>query len=665
MRGSARGTSPGSSTAPLKLWLDTDAGVDDALALGAVFAAAAERPGSVQVAGISVVRGNVAAPDALLNAARVILAYQPHHLTSSSSSSSSSSGDHRRNQPLPGDGASGLARKNVAPSGSAGGTSGDGAAGGGVSSSGGGGDGLGDVPDLAPSRRRAEAALAAVPALPAPRPLLLGPGGGPAPAPAGAGAGGAGGLGGAGERAGLNAAAAALVAAAQQAPGQLVVVALGPLTNLAAALRLDPHLPRRLRGVVVLGGGEGSGGGGNVTPWAEFNFYQDPEAAAEVMSAFARCSSSPHDSASAPASPSTTLPACAPDPACAPSAADTGSLQLQQLQPLLLQPPRLALVSWQACQRHLMAWADVDRMLTTTAVIGMEEEGEEAAEEEEEAAAQAAEGEAAGRVTAGRFLTGVLRPFLAAWRAQSPAGLLLGDPLAAAVALGMAAPRLGGGGSGCSGGGSEGASGCDGGSKEAPRGLERELGRGRDREAAAAAAAAHEGQAAAGRAVSGAGDLGRDGGGGGGGGGGNPDDGAFCAAAAASAAASSGPTDSSLVLEWRPARCSIVLEGERRGMSLLRAVPWPPAAAAAAAGAGGAAAPGATPRAAASCGGQNGEEAAARQPDATAAGWEVGEVGEEQAGVGALVAVVRQLDVAALTQMVMGAAAARPRVGTS
>ena len=64
----------------------------------------------------------------------------------------------------------------------------------------------------------------------------------------------------------------------------------GPLTNLAAAVALDPHLPRRLRGLVVLGGGEGegsggeggggeggdneAGGGGNVTRWAEFNFYQ-------------------------------------------------------------------------------------------------------------------------------------------------------------------------------------------------------------------------------------------------------------------------------------------------------------------------------------------------------------------------------------------------------
>ena len=48
----------------LKLWLDTDAGVDDALALGTVFAAAAAKPERIHIEGISVVRGNVVSPRA-------------------------------------------------------------------------------------------------------------------------------------------------------------------------------------------------------------------------------------------------------------------------------------------------------------------------------------------------------------------------------------------------------------------------------------------------------------------------------------------------------------------------------------------------------------------------------------------------------------------------
>ena len=65
--------------------------------------------------------------------------------------------------------------------------------------------------------------------------------------------------------------------------GRLVVVALGPLTNLAIAIRRDR---RRLAGaarVVVMGGAVAVPG--NVTPGAEFNFYVDPEAAAAVFEA--------------------------------------------------------------------------------------------------------------------------------------------------------------------------------------------------------------------------------------------------------------------------------------------------------------------------------------------------------------------------------------------
>jgi pyrimidine-specific ribonucleoside hydrolase len=60
----------------------------------------------------------------------------------------------------------------------------------------------------------------------------------------------------------------------------LVVIALGPLTNLAVALDLDPELAERLTGIVLMGG---SLTGGNITPAAEFNIWADPEAARAVF----------------------------------------------------------------------------------------------------------------------------------------------------------------------------------------------------------------------------------------------------------------------------------------------------------------------------------------------------------------------------------------------
>jgi purine nucleosidase len=68
--------------------------------------------------------------------------------------------------------------------------------------------------------------------------------------------------------------------------GRLLLVALGPLTNLALALRIDPTLPERIARLVVMGGAVN--GQGNITPEAEFNIYFDPEAAHIVLGAFAR-----------------------------------------------------------------------------------------------------------------------------------------------------------------------------------------------------------------------------------------------------------------------------------------------------------------------------------------------------------------------------------------
>jgi purine nucleosidase len=66
--------------------------------------------------------------------------------------------------------------------------------------------------------------------------------------------------------------------------GRLLLVMLGPLTNLALALRLDPTLPERIGRLVVMGGAVTAHG--NITPSAEFNVYFDPEAAKIVFEAF-------------------------------------------------------------------------------------------------------------------------------------------------------------------------------------------------------------------------------------------------------------------------------------------------------------------------------------------------------------------------------------------
>ena len=76
----------------------------------------------------------------------------------------------------------------------------------------------------------------------------------------------------------------AIVAAAKRHAGELVLVATGPLTNIAAALLRDPELPLQLKRFVLMGGAFRKAG--NVTPTAEFNIWHDPEAARIVFRAF-------------------------------------------------------------------------------------------------------------------------------------------------------------------------------------------------------------------------------------------------------------------------------------------------------------------------------------------------------------------------------------------
>jgi purine nucleosidase len=70
---------------------------------------------------------------------------------------------------------------------------------------------------------------------------------------------------------------------ARQYPGEITLVAIGPLTNLALALRTDQNIQHQVKEVVLMGGNALVPG--NATPAAEANIHNDPEAADLVFSA--------------------------------------------------------------------------------------------------------------------------------------------------------------------------------------------------------------------------------------------------------------------------------------------------------------------------------------------------------------------------------------------
>ncbi|MBW8486957.1 nucleoside hydrolase [Actinomadura parmotrematis] len=78
-------------------------------------------------------------------------------------------------------------------------------------------------------------------------------------------------------------AAAQIVRLARAHPGELTLLATGPLTNLGAALLLDAELPALVREVVIMGGAFDHPG--NITTHAEANVWHDPEAADLVFAA--------------------------------------------------------------------------------------------------------------------------------------------------------------------------------------------------------------------------------------------------------------------------------------------------------------------------------------------------------------------------------------------
>lgn len=74
-----------------------------------------------------------------------------------------------------------------------------------------------------------------------------------------------------------------LVQAIKANPGEVTILALGPLTNLALAFRKDPEIVPLIKRIVYMGGAIDVPG--NVTPAAEFNWWFDPEAARIVLRA--------------------------------------------------------------------------------------------------------------------------------------------------------------------------------------------------------------------------------------------------------------------------------------------------------------------------------------------------------------------------------------------
>lgn len=73
-----------------------------------------------------------------------------------------------------------------------------------------------------------------------------------------------------------------LIESVKEEPKKVTVVCMGPLTNIALAVRKDPEFVKNVKELVIMGGAEGKG---NHSPYAEFNFWNDPQAAKETFEA--------------------------------------------------------------------------------------------------------------------------------------------------------------------------------------------------------------------------------------------------------------------------------------------------------------------------------------------------------------------------------------------
>src|SRR5580698_224198 len=72
-----------------------------------------------------------------------------------------------------------------------------------------------------------------------------------------------------------------LISEIERRPGEVTILAIGPMTNIAMALRMKPDIETKIRRIVFMGGNVKAPG--NASPSAEFNFWFDPEAARIVL----------------------------------------------------------------------------------------------------------------------------------------------------------------------------------------------------------------------------------------------------------------------------------------------------------------------------------------------------------------------------------------------
>jgi inosine-uridine nucleoside N-ribohydrolase len=72
-----------------------------------------------------------------------------------------------------------------------------------------------------------------------------------------------------------------LISQIESNPGEVTILAIGPMTNIAMALRMKPDIETKIRRIVFMGGNLKAPG--NASPAAEFNFWFDPEAARIVL----------------------------------------------------------------------------------------------------------------------------------------------------------------------------------------------------------------------------------------------------------------------------------------------------------------------------------------------------------------------------------------------
>ncbi len=71
-----------------------------------------------------------------------------------------------------------------------------------------------------------------------------------------------------------------LIDTLMKSDGDITIVPVGPLTNIAMALRIEPRIAEKIKSIMIMGGGYKEV---NITPTAEYNFWVDPEAAKIVL----------------------------------------------------------------------------------------------------------------------------------------------------------------------------------------------------------------------------------------------------------------------------------------------------------------------------------------------------------------------------------------------